>query len=81
MRKVQWTLHECPFLEFRKAEIPQNMQPQHKKARFEWAEVHSSWYINRWDTVVFRDEKKFNLDGPDGLACYWHGLREEKRMF
>ena len=25
--------------------------------------------------------KKINLDGPDGWAYYWHGLRREPREF
>lgn len=38
-----------------------------------------SW-TEKWETVIFSDEKKFNLDGPDGLQYYWHDLRDQKEI-
>ena len=35
----------------------------------------------KWMTIIFSDVKKFNLDGHDGIQCYYHDLRTEEKVF
>lgn len=39
-----------------------------RNARLQWAKARSYWSKRHWGDVIFSDESKFNLIGPDGGA-------------
>lgn len=73
-RQVQNILSKCEYIKWKKPCRKPALKPHHKAARLEFAKKHMAMG-DKWKSVVFSDEKKFNLDGPDGLSHYWHDLR------
>lgn len=49
------------------------LKQHHKTNRLEFAKRHMAW-TTEWNKVIFSDEKKFNLDGPDCCNYHWHAL-------
>ncbi|CAI5452412.1 unnamed protein product [Caenorhabditis angaria] len=51
---------------------------RHKDNRLTFAKANMA---TDWDKIIFSDEKKFNLDGPDGYNSYWHDIRKDQLRF
>jgi transposase len=77
---VKRVLKKSPNHKYTKRIAKPPLKPEHKQARLDWARNHMEFGV-QWRKVVWSDEKKFNLDGPDGLQYYWHDLRKEPELF
>ncbi|KAH9114828.1 hypothetical protein LEN26_013015, partial [Aphanomyces euteiches] len=71
---------KTPYLKYKKRKKQPRLTDAHKAARLEWAISQVDLGLG-WNQIVFSDEKKFNLDGPDCLQYYWHDLRKEEQTF
>lgn len=77
---VRRVLRTSKFAKYIKRKKSPALKTHHKKARLDFA-TKKLRQGRSWKRVVFSDEKKFNLDGPDGCQYYWHDLRKEKEVF
>ncbi len=79
-RRIQSILHTSPELKYEKRKSCPKLTNAHINNRLNWAKEKVTWG-SKWRTVLFSDEKKFNLDGPDGNQYYWHDLRKDSQYF
>lgn len=84
LKVSRWTINRVikrsNILKKKKKKRSPVLSKLHKEFRLKWAKDHMTWNKD-WRQIVWSDEKKFNLDGPDGFAYYWHDLRKEEQIF
>ena len=59
-------INSCDHLKREKRGCKPALKSHNKIARLKWAKNHMTW-SSEWENIIFSDEKKFNVDGPDGL--------------
>lgn len=79
-RRIQQILTSDPHLQYKKPIKRPPLLASHCTARLNWARERHAWSSQQWGRTIFSDEKKWNLDGPDGHTSYWHDLRTEDRL-
>lgn len=67
---VRRRLHEYE-LQSRRPAIGPLLTREHRLARAHFAQEYQQWTPARWGTVLFTDESRFTLHGPDGRQRVW----------
>jgi transposase len=75
IRTIQRTISGIDWLKYIKRTAAPNLSKRHKEERKKWASEMAMFDNEDWSKVIFSDEKKWNLDGPDGMRYQWVDTR------
>lgn len=73
-RWIRKKLNSMNIFKYVRRNVTPMLTFDHKMARLDYA-MENLQNPPDWERIIWSDEKKFNLDGPDGLQSYWRDLR------
>lgn len=75
VRTIRRRLAEHNLKAFRPARVPE-LLPRHKRARLQFAREYAIWTTEQWKNVLFSDESRITLRGPDGRQRVYRRANE-----
>lgn len=81
LSRVRYIYNAEPYLHSKRMRQAPAMTLEHKARRSEWANTHISWTQFQWDNVIWSEEKRFRLNGPDDQAYFWANKQCRERIF
>jgi transposase len=80
VRTVQRVVEDVDWLKYKKIGVAPMLSKVHKERRLKWGEAMALMDDCEWSHVAFSDEKKWNLDGPDGMRYQWVDTRQPEAL-